>query len=128
MEVKTDVINAILDNAIDPQEDSRATVHAMSALLANVEKVNLTNVCESLGWIGGDDDYPKQKHIKVAIVHTLIETAKKHNWHIIHDAGFFYIYNGAYWVALEDAAVKRLLKDAAIKMSYTEIETVKYFV
>jgi hypothetical protein len=34
-------------------------------------------------------DYPKQKHLKVAIIHILIETAKKHNWHIIHDAGFF---------------------------------------
>ena len=91
-------------------------------MLANIEKINLIQVCELLDWVGGEGDYPKQKYIKVAIVHTLIETAKKHNWHLIYDARFFYIYNGAYWVAMEDAAVKRLLKNAAIKMNYTEIE------
>lgn len=104
------------------QDENTAIAHATGALLTNVEPINLVHVCESLGWEGAEGDYPKQKHIKVAIVHTLIETAKKHNWHIIYDAGFFYIYNSAHWVAMEDAAVKRLLKDAAIKMSYTEIE------
>lgn len=104
------------------QDENNAIAHATASLLTNVEPINLVQVCESLGWEGAEGDYPKQKHIKVAIVHTLIETAKKHNWHIIYDAGFFYIYNSAHWVAMEDAAVKRLLKDAAIKMSYTEIE------
>jgi len=113
-------IKAVLDEAQSP---TQAKIKAIAALLANIEAVDLTKVCESLGWrSGSDNDQPKQKHIKVAIVDTLIETAKKHNWHIIHDAGFFYIFNGAYWVALLDSEVKQLLKDAAVKMGYTEIE------
>jgi putative DNA primase/helicase len=100
----------------------QAKLSAIIALLANVEPVNLKLACVSLGWFDSGEDYPKQKHIKVAIVDTLIKTAKKHNWHIIHGEGFFYIFNGAYWVALEDSEVKQLLKSAAIKMSYTEIE------
>ncbi len=96
---------------------------SIAALLANVEKIDLVEVCKSLGWQAGSDDKPpKEKHFKVAIVHSLIETAKKHNWRIIHDAGFFYIYNGALWVALVDAEVKQLLKDASFKMGYSEIE------
>jgi putative DNA primase/helicase len=104
------------------QNENTAITNATASLLSTVEPINLVQVCESLGWVRAEGDYPKQKHLKVAIVHTLIEIAKKHNWHIIYDAGFFYIYNSAYWVAMEDAAVKRLLKDAAIKMSYIEIE------
>ncbi len=100
------------------QNENTTITNATASLLSTVEPINLVQVCESLGWMRAEGDYPKQKHFKVAIVHTLIEIAKKHNWHIIYDAGFFYIYNSAYWVAMEDAAVKRLLKDAAIKMSY----------
>ncbi|PPD48803.1 MAG: hypothetical protein CTY16_05395 [Methylobacter sp.] len=108
--------------ALDNKAGESPKTSAIAALLANVERVDLAGICESLGWRGGDDESPKQKHFKVAIVDTLIKTAKRHNWHIIHDAGFFYIFNGAYWVVLLDAEVKQLLKDAAIKMGYTEIE------
>ncbi|MFI3122559.1 MAG: hypothetical protein QX194_01315, partial [Methylococcales bacterium] len=95
---------------------------AIEALLSTIEKINLIKVCASLGWGGGDGDYPSKSNFKVAIIHNLIETAKQLNWHVIHDAGFFYIYNGAYWTALEDAEVKQLLKEAAIRMGHTEIE------
>lgn len=111
---------AINDEAQNP---TQAKITAIAALLANIEAVDITAVCESLGWrSGSDNDQPKQKHVKVAIVETLIKTAQRHNWHIIHDAGFFYIFNGAYWLPLIDSEVKQLLKDAAVKMGYTEIE------
>jgi len=114
------IINSVINEEPTPQQTK---ISVMSALLKNVENVNLTAVCESLGWKEGSDDKPpKQKHFKAAIVHTLIEIAKIKNWHIIHDGGFFYIYNGAFWVALEDAEVKNFLKDAAIKMGYPKIE------
>jgi hypothetical protein len=101
----------------------QAKALATAALLENIGNVNLKQVCKNLGWIESDEShYPKQKHIKVAIVDTLIKTAKKHNWHIIHNEGFFYIFNGAFWVALQDSEVKQLLKNAAIKMEYLEIE------
>ncbi|MGZ5053787.1 MAG: hypothetical protein ACXWAT_02450 [Methylobacter sp.] len=96
--------------------------NAVAELLANIKNVNLTNVCQALGWTGGANASPQQKHVKVALVHTLIETAEEHNLHIVHDDGFFHIYNGTYWEVLEDSEVKQLLKNAAIKMGYTEIE------
>lgn len=114
------LIEAVISEVKTPQQ---AKVSAIAALLANTEAVNLKEVCESLGWTSDSEGKPPaQKHIKVAIVDTLIKVAQKHNWHIIHDAGFFYIYNGAFWVVLLDSEVKQMLKDAAIKMSYTEIE------
>jgi hypothetical protein len=114
------LLKAVLSEVKTPQQ---AKASAIAALLANIEKVSLKAVCESLGWQSDSEGKPPaQKHIKVAVIHTLIETAKKHNWHIIHDAGFFYIFNGAFWVVLLDSEVKQLLKDAAIKMGHTEIE------
>lgn len=113
-------IMALLSEAKNPQQASDSVI---AALLANIERVDLKAVCESLGWkAGSDEKSPAQKHIKVAVIETLMQTAKKHNWHIIHDAGFFYIFNGAFWVVLEDSKVKQLLKDAAVKMGYTVIE------
>jgi putative DNA primase/helicase len=95
---------------------------AISSLISCIQTINLKDACIALGWAGKDDDYPKQKHIKVAVVNELIEIAKSNNWQIIHDAGFFYIYNGEYWLQLLDAEVKQILKLAAIRMGYMEIE------
>ena len=111
------------DQPIDREPSGQIKNDAVAALLANIEWVNLKEVCESLGWLMGTDGKPpKAKHFVVAIVATLIKIATKHNWNIIHNAGFFYIYNGAYWVVLVDGEVKQLLKDASIRMGYTEIE------
>ncbi len=114
------LIKAVITEVKTPQQSKDS---AIAALLANIEPVDLTEVCESLGWTSDTKgNPPAQKHIKVAIVDTLIKTAKKNNWHIIHDLGFFYIFNGAFWVVLLDSEVKQLLKDAAVKMGYIEIE------
>jgi len=120
---KTVINNLIKAVLSEPKTPQQAKVAAIGALLANIKITNLVQVCKSLGWSQDNEGKPPaQKHYKVAIIHTLIKTAKEHNWHIIHDAGFFYIYNGAFWVVLLDSEVKQLLKDAAIEMSYIEIE------
>jgi putative DNA primase/helicase len=96
---------------------------AIDALLENVTQINLKAVCKSLGWRSDDEvDYPKQKHIIVAIVISLIETAKKHNWRLMSDCGLFYIYNGAYWLMLQNEEVKEMLEDASIKMGLAKID------
>ncbi|UOA08937.1 phage/plasmid primase, P4 family [Methylobacter sp. S3L5C] len=117
-------INATANNPCTPQQFK---LSAIASLLSNIEKVDLKVVCESLGWKSDSEGKPPaQKYIRVAIVDTLIKTAKKNNWHIVHNAGYFYIFNGAFWVPLEDSEVKKLLKDAAMKMGYTEIECRDY--
>ncbi|MFZ2170948.1 MAG: phage/plasmid primase, P4 family [Methylococcaceae bacterium] len=102
----------------------KAKTGAVVKLLATIGETDLIEVCQSLGWRKGSDGKPpNQKHFKVAIVETLIKTSKLNDWHIIHDAGFFYIYNGAFWVALEDAEVKQMLKNASVRMGYSPIES-----
>jgi putative DNA primase/helicase len=113
------ILNEMLDNVIVDTSDKAL---AIACLLGNIEQIDLVDVCIALGWRGKDDDYPSQKHFKVAISQMLIKTAKENNWHIIRDGGFFYIFNGAYWVALQDDEVKQLVMRAALKMGYTEIE------
>lgn len=118
-------VSRLFDDAVEVQYQSHDQIKnkAVSTLLANVTKIDLVEVCEYLGWKEGvDGKPPKVKHFVVAIVHVLIEAAKKHKWNIIHNDGFFYIYNGSHWVVLVDGEVKQLLKNAAIKMGYTEIE------
>ncbi len=119
LEALSNPLNSI--NSNDTETPTHAKTAAIVALLSNVKWINLREACEALGWAGKEDEFPKQNHIKVAIVENLLKVAKKQNWHVIHDAGFFYIFNGAYWVALEDAEVKQLLKNSAIKMGYIEI-------
>jgi putative DNA primase/helicase len=117
-------INPAANNPCTPEQ---AKISAMASLLSNIEAVNLKEVCESLGWKSDSEGKPPaQKYIRIAIIDTLIKTAKKNNWHIVHSVGYFYIFNGAFWVPLEDSEVKKLLKDAAIKMAYTEIECRDY--
>ena len=109
---------------VDTEDSQPAKIAAIDSLFASIKNIGingLNEVCKLLGWSSSEGS-PKQKHYKVAIVHTIIETAKENNWHIIRDAGFFYIFDGAYWVALQDAEVKQLLKRASIKMGFTEIE------
>jgi hypothetical protein len=96
----------------------------MADLLATIKPTDLIAVCQSLGWqMGEDKKQLKEKHFKVAIIETLIKSAMAMDWHVIHDAGLFYIYNGAYWIALENAEMKQLLMDAAIRMGYKAIES-----
>ncbi|SJM95849.1 Phage/plasmid primase, P4 family (modular protein) [Crenothrix polyspora] len=109
------------------EAETTKTSKAARALLSGVYKVYLIGVCESLGWVSrtrmdGSKSNPTPQHFKVAIIHSLIELAKKHRWYIIHDTGFFYIYDKSQWIPLIDAEVKTLLCDAAIKMSYAVIE------
>ena len=75
-----------------------AKISAMANLLANIGEVNFETVCTKLGWVKSVNcKKPSQKHIKVAIVHVLIETSKIKNCHIVHKSRFFYIYNGEYY-------------------------------
>lgn len=101
---------------------------ARLTLLANIKKTDLVAVCKQLGWQGKDEDYPKQKHIKVALAHTLISTAKALNWHLVRNAGYFYIFNGAYWLPLQDDEVKQLLRDATKNMGHADIECDALFI
>jgi putative DNA primase/helicase len=108
----------INDNAKSPK------LKAIEALLSTITEVDLVAYCKIVGWQGNQEegDYPKQKDFKVAIILKVIELAKEKNWHIIHNSGFFYIFNGAYWLALEDTEVKQLIREAAKRLGHNKME------
>ncbi len=107
---------------VEVVEGMTPKLQAIESLLSTIVEVNLVEYCKTIGWRGDVDEYPKQKDFKVAIVQKLIEIAKENNWHVTHNTGFFYIFNGAYWIALEDGEVKQMLKESAIRMGHNEIE------
>jgi hypothetical protein len=101
-----------------------AKTKAMADLFPTIKPTDLIAVCQSLGWqMGNDKKLPKEKHYKVAILETLIKTAKAMDWHVIHDAGLFYIYNSTHWIPLEKAEMMQLLMEAAIRMGNKAIES-----
>lgn len=117
-----------LNHMLDDLPQNSKTGMAIAALLAGVNKTDLVDVCKALGWIehydkNGNLINPTRQHFKVAIVHQMMEYARLNNWHLVHDSGFFYIYDRGQWIALVDAQVKQLLTDAAINMSYPAIES-----
>jgi putative DNA primase/helicase len=63
-----------------------------------------------------------QKHYKVAIIDQLLQVAHANNWHLVRDSGMNYLYTGCMWLSLDKDEFKNLLKDVAIKQSYSEIE------
>ncbi len=105
---------------------SQIKSEALDNVLKLVSKVDFYVVCKNLGWIpkvvNSVERPPQQKHYKVAIIHELMRVAKTHNWHLIRDEGYSYIYNGAFWISLDKPELKNLLKDVAIKQGYPEIE------
>ncbi len=100
----------------------------LSGLLSKVNVVDFSKKCKSLGWEpkldeNGEEKPPLQRHIKIAIIDELMQTAKKNDWHLVKDADFVYIFNGAFWIPLEPDELQNFLKDVAIRMDYPEIES-----
>lgn len=107
-------------NSDEPTEAGKA---ALSGLLSCIKKTDLKAVLtDQLGWLGGETTSPKARHYMAAITRTLTNYAKDNNWHIAHDTGFFYIFDGSYWIQLKDKDVRYLLKNASIKMGYSEAD------
>jgi hypothetical protein len=77
MPQKTVINKLIKDVVSEPKTPQQAKVAAIGALLANIKITSLVQVCKSLGWSQDNEGKPPaQKHYKVAIIHTLIKTAR----------------------------------------------------
>lgn len=101
--------------------------NTINQLLDKVVTVNFWAVCLELGWQpvknqDGTEKPPLQKHYKVAIIDQLLQVAHANNWHLVRDSGMNYLYTGCMWLSLDKDEFKNLLKDVAIKQSYSEIE------
>ncbi len=54
----------------------------------------------------------------VAILEELKIAGEKYNWSMAQQNGMLYLYNGKYWVRVEDDDIKNFLSKAAIKLGY----------
>lgn len=69
-----------------------------------------------------EDEDVKQKHIVVAVVKYLLETAIKNKWNLCKTFDYTYIYNGAYWLQMDKENVKQFLGKCATQMGYADYE------
>lgn len=54
----------------------------------------------------------------VAVIEELKIAAEKYGWSMAQQDGMLYLYNGAYWVRMEDSLIKNFIAQAAIIMGY----------
>lgn len=109
------------DNSIIPQ-------HPLFRLSESINEVDLVNtlqvkIKDSLTKYQnkeGDIDpfkIPQNLYV-VAIVHEIMDAAKKINLGVFVKHGAIYIYNGKYWQEVGDEDIKRVLSNLAIKLGF----------
>lgn len=54
-----------------------------------------------------------EKHYIIITIDKLLEFAQFNNWDLVEKHSFFYLYNGAFWKEIEEAALKKFLFNAA---------------
>lgn len=64
----------------------------------------------------------KRKHLEVIVVEEVLALARQHRWGLCRKNGSVYLYNGAYWKAFEEDALKRFLGEAAERMGVDVLE------
>jgi|GEM_PF-2501660 len=104
-------------------EANTSKSRAISAIIDSIGYVNIKDVCTELGWVGGDNDYPRQKHAIAGASYAILEAAKSRNWNLTYKDACFYIYSGTHWQPLDDESTRHVLKVLIVKFGYPEIES-----
>ncbi len=68
----------------------------------------------------------KQKHYVVCIITELLRICENNGWNLCKCYDYVYIFNGAFWRQLGKEDLKQFLGNAAINMSYAEIDAEYY--
>lgn len=96
---------------------------AISSIIDSIGYVNIKEVCIQLGWIGGDNEYPKQKHAISAASYAILDAAKSRHWNLTYKDACFFIYSGTHWQPIDDESIHHILKVLIVKFGYPEIES-----
>ncbi len=83
----------------------------LSQLLDTVERVDFQEVAEL-----SEGEKLSKRHFSIITIDKLLETAKKRKWGICTKNGFIYIYNSAYWEAIDKEDFAGFLGKVAEKM------------
>lgn len=86
----------------------------IAKLLEQIQKIDFR---ERAGFEDDDEEAKLRKeHYLVITVEEVIDLAKRNQWGLCQRNGSFYLYNGAYWKAIDRDEVKAFLQKAAEKM------------
>jgi putative DNA primase/helicase len=105
-----------------PAASAGNTVQSVIAeLLCQIRPVNFRERAEL-----GADGVMKRKTYVVIAIDVIIETATANNWAMCANDGFIYVFNGAYWQAVNTGDFKTFLTDAALRMGLQVMEARYY--
>ena len=131
-QIPPDVINkpkprantaTVMDFKAACTEANTSKSRAIHSIIDSIGYVNIRDVCISLGWNGGDNEYPKQKHAIAGASYAILEAAKSRNWNLTYKDACFYIYSGTHWQPIDDESTRHVLKVLIVKFGYPEIES-----
>jgi putative DNA primase/helicase len=100
-----------------PKEDE-----LIEKILKDVGKINIQEYLKKLGVRqkfrkDGEPLPPPQKHIKIVLIDYLLEVAENKEWKIAKDeSGMIYIYNGIYWMFINEDKIKEFLKNLTLNI------------
>ena len=95
----------------------------ISSIIDSVGYVSIKQVCIQLGWNGGENEYPKQKHAIAAASYAILDAAKNRHWNLTYKDACFYLYSGTHWQPIDDESIRHILKVLIVKFGYPEIES-----
>ena len=112
----------VIDFKAACNEANTSKSRAIHSIIDSIGYVNIKDVCIELGWNGGENEYPKQKHAIAGASYAILDAAKSRNWNLTYKDACFYIYSGTHWQPLDDESTRHILKVLIVKFGYPEIE------
>jgi putative DNA primase/helicase len=119
------VINTGLMEAINGEarhlEDAEPPM-LLDRLLLQVEKVDF----RELAGLKAEDEKLFKKHFLVCTIEQVLAKAQANQWDLCKNGAFVYVYNGAYWEAVEEPDLKAFLGKAAERMGVDRYDSRHY--
>jgi putative DNA primase/helicase len=94
----------------------------LDKLLEQVEKVDFR---ERAG-LTGEADKLGRKHLLVITVEEVLKKARANRWDLCKNAAFTYVYNGAFWEAVDKEELQTFLGEAAERMGADKFDARHY--
>lgn len=102
--------------------EPEAPTKLLDRLLAQVEKVDFRERAS----LTEESDKLSRKHFLVCAVEEVLERARSNRWDLCKNAAFIYLFNGAYWEAVEKEELQTFLGSAAERMGVDKFDARHY--
>ncbi|WP_266202860.1 DNA primase family protein [Pontibacter kalidii] len=107
-----------LQNKFEPVPHERL----LDRLLEHVERIDFRQLAD----LDDSSDKLAKKHYLVACVEQVLSIARRNSWGLCQHNGSVYLYNGAFWCAVDDSELQVFLGRAAEKMGVDKFDARHY--